>query len=179
MSINAKPIFLIGYMGSGKTTLGNAVAARAHIPFVDLDHYIEQSEGMTVKEIFAAKGENGFRLIERQALTHFCCSQTPILVACGGGTPCFFDNMELMNSAGTTIFLDASIPTLVRRLSQARAQRPLIANLNDEQLAEFINKNLNARLPLYSKCSARFTSDNLESEEMIDTSARNFIENFL
>lgn len=102
------PIFLIGYMGSGKTTLGRGVESRAHVSFIDLDDYIEEREGMTVSEIFKARGETGFRKAERECLAELAAKDN-LLVACGGGTPCFFDNMEVMNSSGTTVWLDASV----------------------------------------------------------------------
>lgn len=172
------PIFLIGYMGSGKTTLGRGVEARAHITFIDLDQYIEEKYETTISNIFKGRGEDCFRQIERDCLRELA-EKKDILVACGGGTPCFFDNMELMNNSGTTVWLDASIDVLQSRLAVARSQRPLIANLNDEQLRNFIAESLNKRNPYYSRATHRFAADNLDTVDDLEASIDKFIEKFL
>ncbi|MBD5210570.1 MAG: shikimate kinase [Barnesiella sp.] len=172
------PIFLIGYMGSGKTTLGRGVEARAHKTFIDLDEYIEEQTGMTVKEIFAQKGEEGFRLIERDYLRKLALTEDT-LIACGGGTPCFFNNIDIMNRRGVTVWLDASVDRLHERLSQARSKRPLIANLDDEQLRAFIIDSLSKRNPYYSRAAHRFDADLLDNEEQLASSVNLFIERFL
>lgn len=172
------PIFLIGYMGSGKTTLGRGVEARTHISFIDLDDYIEQSEGKTISEIFREAGEEGFRKIERETLLQLA-DRKDLLVACGGGTPCFYDNMEIMNRCGTTIWLEASVDTLHRRLTEAKSRRPLIANLNDKELREFIIKSLNIRNPFYSKAHHTFDCNRLDNEVQLNESLDKFITTFI
>ncbi|MDE7136578.1 MAG: shikimate kinase [Muribaculaceae bacterium] len=169
-------IFLIGYMGSGKTTLGRAVAGRrAAIDFIDLDDYIEASQGKSISRIFAERGEKGFRDIEREALRHLVEQPGDALIACGGGTPCHFDNMDYMNVRGTTVLLQASMGTLMRRLTLLRSTRPLIADLTDEQLEDFIADNLAKRMAYYGKAAITFCSDRLETEEEIEETANDFI----
>lgn len=172
------PLFLIGYMGSGKTTLGRALACRLGCGFVDLDDYIEQTAGASVKEIFANEGEAGFRMRERKALEDIVLMKEVNIVACGGGTPCFFDNMEYMNEHGTTVLLDATLESLNRRLTIMRSNRPLIANLNDDELAAYIVKALESRMPYYQKARYRFASDRLEDQSQIDESVDAFLKIF-
>lgn len=143
--------FIIGYMGCGKSYKGREMAKSLNLPFIDLDHWIEANESTTIVKLFSSKGENYFREKEHEALKTIIATHTDVVVATGGGTPCFFDNMDLMNSAGETIFLNPSIETLYRRLGRNRIYRPLIAQLSDVELKEFIKQHLNQRLPFYSK----------------------------
>ena len=170
-----QPIFLIGYMGCGKSTMGRAVSELTGIPFIDLDNYIERRFHLTVKTIFAERGEEGFRDVERRMLQEVADFED-VIVACGGGTPCFFDNMEYMNSHGTTVFLNTPIPRLHSRLMRGRHKRPLIANKNDEELMEFIQKALADRWEHYTKAQIEFSSERLESRSEIENTAREFIE---
>lgn len=172
------PVFLIGYMGSGKTTLGRGVETRAHIAFIDLDQYIEERYGKSIKDIFKERGEDGFRLIERDCIRELSLKKD-ILVACGGGTPCFFDNMEIMNSRGTTVWLDASVDILHARLKEGRSQRPLIADFDDDELRGFIVKSLEKRNPFYSRATHRFAADNLDTVADLEASIDRFVKAFL
>ena len=169
-----KPIFLIGYMGCGKSTLGRNVARMTGLQFIDLDNFIEARFHASVKEIFASRGEEGFRDIERRMLIETSDFQD-VIVACGGGTPCFFDNMDWMNQAGTTVFLDTSVDKLHVRLMRGRHKRPLIADKNDEELRRFIVDALEARMPYYSKAEVVFKADLLDSECEKSDTARRFI----
>ncbi|MFA4085630.1 shikimate kinase [Paramuribaculum intestinale] len=169
-----KPIFLIGYMGCGKSTLGRNVARMTGLQFIDLDNFIEARFHASVKEIFASRGEEGFRDIERRMLIETSDFQD-VIVACGGGTPCFFDNMEIMNSKGVTVYLDASLEKLHTRLMRGRHKRPLIAGMESEQLREFIVKALESRMPYYSKARMVFRSDLLENEAEVGETASRFI----
>lgn len=169
-----QPIFLIGYMGCGKSTMGRAVSRITGFPFIDLDNYIESRYHRTVREIFAEKGEDGFREIERNML-HEVADFENVIIACGGGTPCFFDNMEYMNAHGTTVFLDTSIDKLHSRLMRGRHKRPLIAQKNDEELREFIIEALEKRMEHYSKARIHFSSSRLETESQIEDTAQLFI----
>ena len=169
-----KTTFLIGYMGSGKTTLGRAVAARTGIRFIDLDDYIEEREGCSIREIFASRGEDAFRAIERDALQKVS-RMADTLVACGGGTPCFGDNMDLLNRCGLTVYLDAPHESLLSRLKEGRAKRPLIAGLSDEELDEFIVRQMEWRRPHYSRAALRFDSSRLESVEEVAESVEKFL----
>ncbi len=169
-----KPIFLIGYMGCGKSTLGRALGRMTPLRFIDLDNYIETRYHCTVREIFALDGESRFRDLERRMLDEVSEFED-VVVACGGGTPCFGDNMDMMNSRGTTVFLDTSFPKLLERLKRGRHKRPLIADKSDEELASFIVSALDERIPYYSKAAIRFQGDLLENETEIDDTAMRFI----
>lgn len=169
-----KTTFLIGYMGSGKTTLGRAVSARTGVRFIDLDDYIEQREGCTIREIFASRGEEAFRDIESRALAEVS-EQPDTLVACGGGTPCFGDNMEVMNSRGLTVYLDAPHSSLLSRLKEGRTARPLIAALSDDELSEFIRRQMDWRLPYYTRATLSFDSSRLEDPTQVNESVDRFL----
>lgn len=166
-----KRIFLIGYMGSGKTTLGRAFARETGLDFIDLDGYVEERLHKTVSEIFAEQGENGFREVERRLL-HEAGEFENVVIACGGGTPCFFDNMDYMNHAGDTVFLDVSPEVLFRRLKVAKAKRPLLAGKPDEELMETIVQGLGHRLPFYTQARYRLSGERLETRSQIDESVK-------
>lgn len=176
--VEMSPIYLIGFMGSGKTTLGRALAAATGLRFIDLDEYIEEKSGATVREIFATRGEAAFREIERATLLEVS-RMDDVIVACGGGTPCFGSNMELMNATGLTVLLEASFPRLLERLTEGRAKRPLIAAMERDELEAYIRATLVARMPHYSKARGRFGSDELETAEMIAASVARFTDRFL
>ena len=151
-------IFLTGYMASGKTT---------NLGFIDLDWYIEERMHMSVRDIFAERGEDGFRQLEKNIL-HEVSEFENVVVACGGGTPCFFDNMDVMNSRGITVFLDAAQDVLFRRLKQAAANRPLVAGKSDDELRQTISEGLERRMPFYSKAAIRLDGSRLESRKQIE-----------
>jgi shikimate kinase len=165
------PIFLIGYMGSGKTTLGRALAKEMKFDFIDLDIYIETRYCRSVRDIFAERGEDGFREIERNML-HEIADFENVIVACGGGTPCHFDNMDVMLSHGTTVFLSVPIPRLVQRLCLpgSRMKRPLVADKTDSEMAEYISKALEERLPYYNRAKITFDGSKLETASQIGES---------
>lgn len=167
-------IILIGYMGSGKTTLGQAVARRTGMRFVDLDDYIESRAGITVKEIFATRGEAAFRDMEREAIAALGADSETV-VACGGGTPCFGDNMAALNRMGTTVYLKAPHSRLLERLKLGRDKRPLIAALDDEALSDFITSQLAWREPYYSRALVTFDSSRLDDEEQLEESVDKFV----
>ena len=166
-----KPIFLIGYMGSGKTTLGRALAKEMECDFIDLDNFIEGRFRRTIKDIFAERGEEGFRKIEHNLLEEVAEFQD-VIIACGGGTPCHYNNMDIMNSSGLAIYLTTPTSILLARLSlpQHKAKRPIIANKTDEELKSFIEKNLIERDPFYNKAKMKFDATKIETaEETIET----------
>ena len=168
-------IFLIGYMGAGKTTLGRALARELGVEFIDLDSYIENRLCKSVSQIFAEKGEEGFRDIERRML-HEAGEFENVIISTGGGTPCFFDNIDYMNAQGVTVFLDVPVERLFIRLSIARKKRPLIMNKSDEELRSFIAEQLAKRMPHYSKAKQRFIADQLEDARQIEASVKNFMQ---
>lgn len=166
-----KRIFLIGYMGSGKTTLGKAYARAMQLQFIDLDWYIEERFHKTVQELFEERKEDGFREIERNML-HEVAEFEDVIIACGGGTPCFFDNMEYMNGKGETVFLDASPEVLFRRLKIAKSKRPLLMDKSDEELMDVIQNALKIRIPFYSQAKYVFNAESLEDREQISCSVQ-------
>ncbi|MBQ8542484.1 MAG: shikimate kinase [Bacteroidaceae bacterium] len=170
-------ILLTGYMGAGKTTLGRALATKLGLTFIDLDCYIEERFRKTIPQIFAEKGEEGFRDIERRML-HEVAEFEDIIISTGGGTPCFFDNIDYMNSKGITVYLQVPVERLFIRLSIARKQRPLIKDKNDEELREFIAQQLAKREPFYSKAQYSFEADKLEDKKQIESSVEAFCEQF-
>ena len=149
-------IILMGYMGSGKTTVGRALAKDLNMPFYDLDWYIESRMRKTVKQIFDERGEDGFRVIERNML-HEVAEFENIVVSCGGGTPCFFDNIDYLNQQGETVYLKCTPAVLHKHLSMGKTVRPLLLNKTPEQVKTYIEEQLQVREPFYSK--AKHTVD--------------------
>lgn len=150
-------IILVGYMGSGKTTVGRQLAKVLDLQFYDLDWYIEMRFRKRVSQIFAEKGEEGFRDMERRML-HEVAEFENIVLSCGGGTPCFFDNMTYMNSlVGDTVYLRCDPQVLAKHLRMGRTERPLIKGKNPLELEQYIRDSLNEREPFYSK--AKHTLD--------------------
>ena len=161
-------------MGCGKSTLGRTVAAIMHYQFVDIDQFIEQRFHRNVREIFAERGEDGFRQIERNVLREVGEFEDTI-IACGGGTPCFFDNMDFMNEHGTTVLLVGSTERIFSRLKRGKYKRQLLANLDDDQLRAYIVAKIDERMPFYGKAQFRFGSDLLDSEVQVGETASRFI----
>lgn len=151
-----KRIFLIGYMGAGKTTVGKALAKDMGLQFYDLDWYIESRQMKTVPRIFAEKGEEGFRDVERRLL-HEVAEFEDVVVSCGGGTPCFFDNIDYMNAQGQVVYLKAEPGVLLKHLRMGKTERPLLKGKSPEELVAFIESQLKIRSPYYEK--ARYTLD--------------------
>ena len=149
-------IILIGYMGAGKTTIGKALSKELGIIFYDLDWYIESRMRKTVSEIFAERGEEGFRQIEYNML-HEVAEFEDVIISCGGGTPCFFDNMDYLNQQGLTVYLKAEPEVLYKHLQMAKVERPLLKGKSKEELLTFIKEQLEKREPFYTK--ARYTLD--------------------
>ena len=162
-------IFLIGYMGAGKTTLGKAFARAMGLTFIDLDWYIEERFHKTIRELFTERGEDAFRDLERRML-HEAGEFEDVVISVGGGTPCFFDNADYMNSVGETVFLDVDIRVLFRRLKAAKQQRPLLDGKSDEELMAFIQEALQKRLPFYTRAKHIFNGEKLEDRCQIQHS---------
>lgn len=143
-------------MGAGKTTVGRTLAQELNMTFYDLDWYIESRMRKTVKEIFDERGEEGFRLIEHNLL-HEVAEFEDVIISCGGGAPCFYDNIDYMNQQGDTVYLKATPEVLYGHLKMGKSVRPLLQNKTSEEVKVFINEQLQIREPFYSK--AKYTLD--------------------
>ena len=144
-------IILLGYMGSGKSTIGKALANELNLSFVDLDHAIEKQMGMTISDFFETSGELKFRRLENEVLNNVLAENDQMILSTGGGTPCYGNNLQLMKSApnAKVFYLKASIKTLTERLLSEKDTRPLIQSIGDDNLPEFIGKHLFERSNFY------------------------------
>lgn len=149
--ISRMKVFLVGYMGSGKSTLGPALAARLGIPFVDLDSALEASAGISIGQWFADRGEADFREAESRMIRERCGDASSFVMAAGGGAPAFHGNMEAMNRSGITVYLRCPEDVLVSRLIAQRTHRPLLASLREEELPSFIRAHLHVREAYYEE----------------------------
>jgi len=157
--------FLTGYMGSGKTTAGKKLSAKLGYEFIDLDKFIEQEYQLTIPEIFAKKGEKEFRAMEHNALKKLL-EKDNLVIACGGGTPCYYNNMELMNNHGNTVYLKMSADSLVSRLLNAKDKRPIIANKTEKELREFVTRQLEKREDFYDQAQYVVKGKDLNVDEL-------------
>jgi shikimate kinase len=150
-------VFLIGLPGSGKTTLGQKIADALHVLFVDLDKEIERTEGRLIREIFKEKKEDYFRLLETNELAEWCKLEGSFVMATGGGAPCFFKNMELINRSGTSIFLDVPASEIAARIQKTNvAERPLLAAGGFDALKDNIERMRSLRLKVYQQAHLTF-----------------------
>ncbi len=168
------PIFIIGYMACGKTTFGKALAKAKGWDFIDLDFYIEQRFRMPITRIFAEKGEGEFRRMESAMLREVGEFEN-VVVACGGGTPCFMGNMEYMNGRGLTVWLEATVERTVARLLVNNSRRPLMAGKSKSEMREAVEKGLAAREQYYSQAAIRFSGEELEDRRQISATVARFL----
>lgn len=145
-------IFLIGFMGCGKSTLGKKLAAKMGYDFIDLDHQLEKEVGTTVGLYFAEHGETAFREQEKKTLQNYAYPAN-VVVATGGGAPCYFDNMEWMNENGTTVYISLSPLALAKRLESGKDKRPLLKDLDEAQVLSFIEGKLSEREAFYQRAA--------------------------
>ena len=162
-------IILLGYMGSGKTTIGKKLAKKVYTPFYDLDQYIESREGASIAQIFDTKGEIYFRKIEHKYLKEFLQEKEEYVLSLGGGTPCYAGNMNVILDEKETIsvYLQANIPTLKERISKNKKKRPLVASLSDEKMTEFIAKHLFERRDFYEQAHHSVSVDGKDVDEIV------------
>ncbi len=170
-----KRIFLVGYMGAGKTTAGRELAKELNLDFIDLDHFIQSRYQKTVNQLFQDVGESEFRIIERNVLKEVGEFEN-VVIATGGGAPCFFDNMEYMNGVGTTVYLKARPEALASRLNTCKEKRPLIKDKDEDELYTFIVESLEKREPFYSQAGIIFETEELVSREDVMGYVRQLIE---
>lgn len=162
-------IILVGYMASGKSTIGKLLSESLRIPFYDLDHLIETDLNLKVNEIFEQKGELFFRKKEKEVLENFLKTTDNYVLALGGGTPCYYDNFELYDSLTIhSIYLKASVGTLLERLHSQKATRPLIAHFNEEELQEFLAKHLFERSYFYHQVKTIVSIDDKKESEIVN-----------
>lgn len=173
-----RPIFIIGYMATGKTTLGRALARHAGLQHIDLDFYIEQRFHSTVSGLFATKGEEGFRRIEAAMLREVGEMQD-VVISCGGGTPCFSGNMEYMNSRGTTVCLRASEDIVADRIMKAGDKRPLMAGKSREEVVATLRGQMQVRDPFYRQAAMEISGDRLDSKAQIADTVHEFMKNLV
>ncbi|KUJ51213.1 shikimate kinase [Chryseobacterium sp. JAH] len=161
-------ISLVGYMGSGKSHISKILSEKINFKLIDLDREISRRNKLTIPEIFEKKGEIYFRKQEREILEELLATEENIILSLGGGTPVYYNNMEIINHNSKSIFLRTSINTLIERISKQKEKRPLIANISDENLPEFIAKHLFERNQFYSKAQFIISTDAKEPEEIMN-----------
>lgn len=162
-------------MGAGKTTVGKALAKELGLQFYDLDWYIESRRRKTVSQIFAEVGEEGFRKIEHDML-HEVAEFEDVVISCGGGTPCFFDNMDYMNAQGQVVYLKASPDVLCKHLKMGKTERPLLKGKSSDELVEFISEQLARRAPFYEKACHQLDVSLMDNYDKIKISVSRLIE---
>lgn len=161
-----KRIILIGYMGAGKTTIGKALAKDLGLQFYDLDWYIESRRRKKIAQIFAEMGEEKFRHIE-QAMLHEVAEFEDVIISCGGGTPCFYDNIDYMNQQADVVYLKAEPEVLYKHLLMSKNERPLLKGKSPEELIAFIREQLAYREQFYSKAQHTFDVSLMDNYEKI------------
>ncbi|QOD61447.1 shikimate kinase [Polaribacter haliotis] len=161
-------IVLLGYMASGKSTIGKKLAKKLYLNFIDLDDYISEKEKMSISEIFGTKGEIYFRTIEHKYLKEILNSDKKFVLSLGGGTPCYANNMgAILNTVAKSVYIKASINSLVERLVKEKNERPLVANLENEKITEFVAKHLFERRFFYEQANYSITTDGKEISEIV------------
>ena len=161
-------ICIIGYMGSGKSHISKILAKKLDYKLIDLDKEIISKNGMSISEIFSLKGEIYFRKEERSILEKILSDSENCIISLGGGTPAYYDNINLINKNSQSIYLKTSIPNLTQRLLKQKQKRPLIAKIPDEDLPEFIAKHLFERVYYYEQAEYKVTTDNKNPDEIVE-----------
>lgn len=165
--MDVKRVFLVGYMGCGKSTLGRWLSSDLKWRFLDMDDFIEKKQGRTISQIFEDEGEAAFRKMEQDAITELSQEEN-VIIATGGGAPCFFDNVEKMNAAGLSIYMKLTPQTIFNRVKGATKTRPLLASLSESELLAFITEKLEEREPFYMKCNVIADAESLDVEGFVN-----------
>lgn len=171
-------IFLVGYMGAGKTTMGKELSRQMNLSFIDLDHFIESRFHKSVRQLFEEKGEEAFRTIERNAL-HEVADFEDVIISTGGGTPCFHANMEFMNSQGTTVYLKVSVNELIERVKLNTHSRPILKGLSGDELKQFISNALSERSHYYEQSGIVFDAEAMLTEKDVTNLCKKLKEKLL
>lgn len=161
-------IFFIGFMGCGKTYWGRALSKKLQIPFFDLDEKIEEHEEKPISQIFAEDGEEYFRLLEKDVLHLITESHDMFIMACGGGTPCYYNNIDYLKKSGTVVWINCSVDCLHKRLTAEKDKRPLIKDLTDSQLRTFIQKKYANRKIFYERASIILNEEEINLDVLVD-----------
>lgn len=161
-------ISLVGYMGSGKSHISKILSDKLNFKLIDLDKEIFLRSKLTIPEIFEKKGEIYFRKLEREILEEILAGEENVILSLGGGTPVYYNNMEIINNNSKSVFLRASVGTLAERLSKQKEKRPLIARITEEELPEFIAKHLFERNVFYGKAQFTVGTDYREPEDIVN-----------
>ena len=159
-------IYLIGYMYSGKTTVGHKLALQMGYRWLDLDQMLENTFHTTIPIFFKRYGEEAFRKIE-QKLLHSTADLDNIIISTGGGTPCQFDNIQWINKHGVSVYFDVTVETLLRRAAQSKKPRPILAGLTEEERSIYVRQQLSQRLPFYQKARIIFPADHPDLDELV------------
>ncbi|MER3374724.1 MAG: shikimate kinase [Allomuricauda sp.] len=161
-------VVLVGYMASGKSSVGKLLSKELQLKFIDLDEYIEQQQQKSIKTIFSEKGEVYFRKLEHEMLSKVLDENKALILSTGGGTPCYGRNMEtILQKSDDSIYLQLSIPALVERIKGEKEERPLVKNIDDEDLPEFIGKHLFERRPYYAQAKHILECDDKDLETVV------------
>ena len=162
-------VFLIGFMASGKTTVGSQLAKKLNYRFIDLDQYLEKKHKKSIKILFEYYGEDRFRELENEALGEVSALQGNLVVASGGGTSCFYNSIDFMNKVGITIYLRVEVAELLSRLIESKTDRPLLWGKSKEELSNFIIRVLEERKKYYEKAKITIDFANLDVEQLANT----------
>lgn len=161
-------IFLIGFMGSGKTHWGRMLSENLQLPFFDLDYVIAQTENKSISDIFTEKGEEYFRYKEKEVLEELVNDHQKFILSCGGGTPCFFNNILFMKKSGKVIWLDTSVDVLKKRLLKERMSRPLIKAIGDAELKHYIIRKLGERKMYYEQADIIIDEEKITLSSLVE-----------
>jgi len=162
-------IVLLGYMASGKSSIGKLLSKKLSMKFLDLDDYIIAQEKMAISKIFEEKGEVYFRVIEHKYLKEIIDKEEDFILALGGGTPCYGNNMQEVNTGNTvSIYLEGTTATMIERLIRKKSKRPLIASLGDDKIPEFVAKHLFERRPFYEQAKTKIKIDGKKKKEVAE-----------
>lgn len=161
-------VFIIGYMGAGKSTVGKRLARRLELPFIDLDDAFEEKYRYTIPRFFDHFGKNKFRELEQKCLKEIIEENEHAVVSTGGGTACHFDNMNLMNKTGTTVYLQMHPSSLAQRLNNARRLRPIVREVNHQEMLNFIEDQLTERIPFYNQAHVTVKGESLDLIKLVE-----------
>ena len=159
-------IYLIGYMYSGKTTLGHKLAVKLGYQWLDLDQVFEQVFHTSIPIFFKRYGEEAFRKLE-QKLLHETANNDNTVISTGGGTPCHFDNIQWINKHGKSVYFDVTVDTLLRRAAQSKKPRPILMGMTEEERSQYIRQQLDARMPYYRKAQIIFPADKPDLNQLV------------